>query len=468
MTYITKSMFFVFGKEYFDLIIIFINYIFFLIPLYFIYKISTELKDQETGNIAMILFALVPAIYGMSRQYGHKDYQLIAIITFNIYCLIKTDYFKDLKWSILYGISIGLGLLIKNAFIAYFFMPLVFIVLQSFNNNFEFKKTINISLSILIGILISSFHYFRLEIIKKMFYEPVTEPASLLSFESLRTMTFGLYDELLSLPIFIVFIIGIIWYIKKYKHKYKHIILLWFFIPWLTIILMPHHKQAEYGVGFIPAMILISALYISNIKKLIVKKIIVAGIVLICMVQYIDFSYQINTVFYRISTRIKGHEIRYYAKYGTNIMFYDSKKVKQIAEIVKYFKDNYPSSDTSTIFIDTNLEDVDSIHLIMELNDLHFNIVNDYTNCINVDNVNIIVYATNISLSDKINTYVHRLHERFYKNKNIDIKNFKRNETINLNNRRKYIDENFYTIKTLYFNDKSDMPYEINILVRKN
>ncbi len=467
ITNITKLMFYIFGKEYFDLIIIFINYIFFLIPLYFIYKISSELKDKETGNLAMILFALAPAIYGMSRQYGHKDYHLIAAITFNIYCLIKTDYFKSLKWSVLYGISIGLGLLIKDAFIAYFFMPLALIVLQSFYNNFESKKTINISLSILIGALISSSHYFRPEIIKKIFYEPVTEPANLLSFESFRTMTFGLYDELLSLPIFIVFIIAVIWYIKKYTNKYKHIISLWFFIPWLAITLMPHHKQAEYGAGFIPAMIIMSAMYISSIRNLIAKKIIVVSIILICMVQYIDFSYQINTVFYRISTRINGHEIRYYAKYGKNIIFYDSKKMKQTEEIVRYLKDTYPDSDNSIIFLDTSLEDIDSIHLIMKLNDLNFKIVNDYTNCINIDNVNIIVSAGNIPLSDKIDTYVHRLNERFFNNKNIIIEDFIKTETNNLNNRQKYIDEKFHTAKTLYFNNEKNMPYEIKILIRK-
>jgi len=116
-------MFSVLGKEYFDLIIIFINYIFFLIPLYFIYKIGEETDSKESGQIAMILFALVPAVYGLSRQFGHKDYHIIAAITFNIYCLIKTDYFKDRKWSFIYGISVGLGLLVKKQFLAYFIMP---------------------------------------------------------------------------------------------------------------------------------------------------------------------------------------------------------------------------------------------------------------------------------------------------------------------------------------------------------
>lgn len=467
-TYVMKSVFFVFGKEYFDLIIIFVNYIFFLIPLYLVYKISVELKDKETGNIAMILFALVPAIYGMSRQYGHQDYHIIAVITFNIYCLIKTDYFKNLKWSILYGISIGLGLLVKDTFIAYFFIPLIFIVVQSLNTNFEFKKTVNITLAMLIGSLISGYHYFRPEIINKVIYEPVTESVNLLSFEGIRSMTLGLYDELLSLPIFIVFIIGVIWYLKKYKNKYKYILILWFIIPWAVIIFMPHHKQAEYGAGFIPAMILISAIYISCIEKLFIKKIIVVSLITVCMFQYIDFSYPVNIGFSRISTRINGHEIRYYAKYGKNIMFYDSKKIKQPEEIVEYLKTNYQNYNNSTVFLDTNLEDIDMINLIMRLNNLHFNTINDYTNCVNIDNVNIIVSAGNISLSDKVDTYVYRLNERFFNNKNIDIEDFIKNETIALNNRQKYINENFYMVKTLHFTDENNMPYDINISVRKS
>jgi hypothetical protein len=51
ITWIIKIMFYVFGKEYFDLIVIFVNYIFFLIALYYIYKLGVVLKDKETGII---------------------------------------------------------------------------------------------------------------------------------------------------------------------------------------------------------------------------------------------------------------------------------------------------------------------------------------------------------------------------------------------------------------------------------
>ena len=117
ITFIMKGIFFLFGREYFDLQIIILNYLFFLIAVYFIYKIGVELKDKETGNIAMVLFALTPAIYGISRQYGHQEYHVMVAIIVNIYCLIKLNDFRDRKWSMLYGITVGLGLFVKDEFV---------------------------------------------------------------------------------------------------------------------------------------------------------------------------------------------------------------------------------------------------------------------------------------------------------------------------------------------------------------
>jgi 4-amino-4-deoxy-L-arabinose transferase-like glycosyltransferase len=70
LTWVMRLMFLTFGNGSYDLQIIFVNYVFFLIPLYFVYKIGVELKDKETGNIAMILFALVPAVRASGLSYN--------------------------------------------------------------------------------------------------------------------------------------------------------------------------------------------------------------------------------------------------------------------------------------------------------------------------------------------------------------------------------------------------------------
>lgn len=62
LTWVYKFLMSVFGNHNLDKITLSINYVFFLIPLYFIYRIGKEIDSKEAGNIAMILFALVPAV----------------------------------------------------------------------------------------------------------------------------------------------------------------------------------------------------------------------------------------------------------------------------------------------------------------------------------------------------------------------------------------------------------------------
>jgi hypothetical protein len=67
----------------------------------------------------MILFAAVPAIYGLSRFYGRQDFHIIPLLLMGIYFLIQSDMFKNQKWTIFYAISIGLGLLLRETFLGF-------------------------------------------------------------------------------------------------------------------------------------------------------------------------------------------------------------------------------------------------------------------------------------------------------------------------------------------------------------
>ncbi|MDD5021491.1 MAG: glycosyltransferase family 39 protein [Endomicrobiaceae bacterium] len=369
LTYIMRFMFFIFGKEYYDLIIIFVNYIFFLVPLYFIYKIGVELKDKETGNIAMILFALVPAVYGMSRQYGHQDYHIIAGITFNIYCLIKTDYFKNRKWAIWYGISVGLGLMIKDAFVAYFLVPFMYIVTAGLKEKTDKTKIINILTAIGMGSLIAGWHYFRPEIMMKVIQEPIIEQQPIFAFESLRIMTIGLWEELVSPPIFIIFMIGIVFFIWKYSGKYKNIILLWFIVPWTIITFMPHYKVSEFGAGFIPAIVLIGTFFIISIKKVGAKLITLVLLIAFCLFQYMEFSYTNYHTLLDIKFKYGNHFINYYNKFYS-IIFYDIKKSNFNLIFIKHLKDNYPDN---SFYIERNFsDDPASLVVQMYLNNINF------------------------------------------------------------------------------------------------
>jgi hypothetical protein len=231
--------------------------------------------------------------------------------------------------------------MIKDAFLAYFFVPFGYSVFLGLKNGVVKKEKIkNILIAVFLGCIIGGWHYFRLNIIRKIIYEPITETVPIFNFISLKVMTVCLWEELLSPPIFIIFIIGLIFFIWKYDGKYKNIILLWFFVPWAIIMFMPHRKMTEYGLGFIPATMLFGALFLAYIRKQFIKKIILILVVVTGLFQYIVFSYFNHSFFDNIEIELNGENIRYYnsqnnlVKYNYEgmkkyvILFYRLKKYK--------------------------------------------------------------------------------------------------------------------------------------------
>lgn len=369
--WIMKGCLKIFGNKYFDLEIIFMNYFFFLIALYFINKICIEIKDKQTGIIAMILFALTPAVYGASRQYGHHDYHIMCISILNIYALIRTDYFINRKWSVFYGISVGVGLLAKDAFLAYFFVPYMYFVIKSLMEKANRRqKIINIITTILTGSLIAGCHYFNLDVIVKILKDPLVESHySLFSFEGIRIFTTGLSEYLLSFPIFLLFLISVFLYILKYKNiKYKYIIFLWFITPWIVLMLMRHHKQPDYGLGLIPPIIIIVSLYISNIKNILYKKILSIVLVIVCLLQYISFSYGINIGLSDLKIHLKDYNFYYYdinygnGTYYPNMLTYNRENGYYCISMVKYLEENFKDK-TIFVYKDSGTEYFDNSEL---------------------------------------------------------------------------------------------------------
>nr|MCR4662421.1 glycosyltransferase family 39 protein [Endomicrobiaceae bacterium] len=114
---IIKSAFYWLSPKYFDLIIIFVNYVFFLAGLYCIYQLGKLLCSCKAGQLSMILFSLTPVVYSLSRFYGRQDYHVMIMMIISIYCLIRTKFFTDKKWVFLYSITTAFGLLCKDSFI---------------------------------------------------------------------------------------------------------------------------------------------------------------------------------------------------------------------------------------------------------------------------------------------------------------------------------------------------------------
>lgn len=441
LSWIMKTMFFIFGKDLFDLQIIFVNYVFFLVSLFFVYKLGLEIKDKETGNIAMLLFALTPAVYGLSRQYGHQDYHIISAITANIYCLIKSDYFKNIKWSVFYGITVGIGLLIKDEFIAYFFVPWLYTVIISLRENININKIVNVLITVTAGCVISGAHYFQHWIIVKLINEPFTETAPVFSFNSIKVVTISLWEDLLSVPVFILFVISLYYFLFRNKNKNKLIFIFWIFIPWFIVTFMPHHKKVEYLAGFIPSIILICSVYLANLS-INIKKYIVWIILCICLVQYFIFSYSPDI------PDLRAGKFQYYNIKNEDIMYY--KKDNLLLELVDYIKLHYKNKSIFLLSYPQSYITEGSLSNILNLNDIKTDFYKPYyINKFEKTNSDIVVVFGDFSIDERVHKFYMFIKDHPY----IHVEDFYKEEPQNLSKVTTYISQNYEFEKELFLNN---------------
>ena len=332
ITFLFKIIFYIIGSKHFDLTIILVNYIFFTISLIMIFKITKFLKDEFAGITAILLFSLTPVIYLLSRVYGINDYHLILPISLNIYTLIKSDFFTNRKWSLLYGISVAFGMLVKDSFIIFFPGSLFYVLIKIYFLKYKNKKNIllNIILSNLITLFLISFHYFRLNILKKILLRPFMDYGNIFEFEKISVFTIGLYEQMFSIPLFVLLLIGLFYYIKKYSNNNKHTLLLFFIFPWILLMLIPCDKSIAYGTAFIPALSVITAIGLTYIRR---KTILLFIVIILSILQYFSFSYNINLGFDKIFLSYGSKNFRIYNNTSETLFYLPDKKHLSLLKI---------------------------------------------------------------------------------------------------------------------------------------
>ncbi|MDP8217058.1 MAG: glycosyltransferase family 39 protein [Candidatus Kaelpia imicola] len=257
-----------------------VNSVIVLISALFSYKISSVLKNRSAGCISFIILTLYPATYGISR-YPMLETLILALVPLIIYLIIKSQNFSNTKYSILLGLSLCLGLLTKYHFLIFVVPGIIYelfkLIINWNKNSTSTNKTkcLNIALIIFIALAPAIGYYVKnyKEIIRYLLMSysrkgligGETIPSG--SLNSWFFYLFTLINYQLSLPFFLVFISGTINLIfrKKIDQNFTHL--------WLAI-LIPYLflqtgdvKWARYSIGYIPICAIISAIFISGLKK---------------------------------------------------------------------------------------------------------------------------------------------------------------------------------------------------------
>ncbi len=284
---ITAPFYFIFGISQ-DTGVMISAAVFSAILIFYTYRLGEKIINEKAGLLAAFLIIAYPVVFNQLNVYM-LDLPLTAFVAMSIYFLLKTDFFRNLKYSVFFGISLGLGMLIKQTFILFIVGPLVYMIVNVFlfNNGGanRFKKNIlYLMLSLTLGFLVALPYYSHIErsvpLLEKItewkwvitWPTPVPESNIFLDFtRSLLWYIWGLINWQVSFFYFLIFLLGLFLYSRSLFEN-KGILYLWILVSW---VLVSYFKYAiefnmevtgvRYTMPFLPSVALISAAGIMQI-----------------------------------------------------------------------------------------------------------------------------------------------------------------------------------------------------------
>ncbi len=105
--------------------------VFFLAMLFAsVYGIGLRLGGRGVGLLAAFVVSTFPGIFATSRFFYH-ELALAAAVSLGIFLLLASEGFEQRAFSLLFGLSFGLGLLTTRTYLTFIFAPLGFVILRS-------------------------------------------------------------------------------------------------------------------------------------------------------------------------------------------------------------------------------------------------------------------------------------------------------------------------------------------------
>ncbi|MBI5211577.1 MAG: hypothetical protein HY927_16535 [Elusimicrobia bacterium] len=260
-SFVTALGFLLVGKDV-ALVTGVLNLAYLALALLFLPAVASRLGyPPAVAAWAMVLFALYPAVYGLSRLYGAFDFQVMAVMPVAVWCVLRTDGYRSRGATMVLAGVAAAGLLVKDTFAGYFAPVLLFTAVRSLRQSFERRKVVNLSLLAVVVAAAVSFYYAGPEIVYKELSQPFHDVAGPWhDFVNWGPYTVGLSEKIMSPVLFLLFLGSMAWaWSRPGRGQGFGVLAVWILASWALIFCMPHYKQPSYFVPILPAAAIVSA-----------------------------------------------------------------------------------------------------------------------------------------------------------------------------------------------------------------
>jgi len=139
-----------------------VNTFYLFILLLFTYLLGRKIKDETTGIIAAVLVALYPLTYDLYFPVS-LDFPLMGLTVMSLYMLLCSEHFSKTGYSVLFALSFGWGLMIKQPFGAFLIGPLMCSLCAAARTVYiqnDYRRLFNVLLVAVLSYVIVMVYYF--------------------------------------------------------------------------------------------------------------------------------------------------------------------------------------------------------------------------------------------------------------------------------------------------------------------
>ncbi|MGQ4645867.1 phospholipid carrier-dependent glycosyltransferase [Lyngbya aestuarii] len=253
-----------------------------------VYSLGVQLFNSRVGLWAAGLTMLLPGLYRYRLEFL-LDYPLTAVVTLNFCCLTvwrrktfatklkvekRNQLATTLIWAILFGLSLGLALMVKQTALLFLLTPILWTIIGVIRQRY-WGKLAQLSAGLLVSVLVfGSWYRINWLLILTSGKRATIDSAIAEGDPALNTLDAWIYywkilPYLVSWPLLLVPIVGLVFYvIKNYPLKIKHKNSPVFSsISWLAVFLIGGYllcslninKDARYILPLLPVLSLLLA-----------------------------------------------------------------------------------------------------------------------------------------------------------------------------------------------------------------
>jgi len=267
------------------------NFFYIVILIFSTYLLGKKINSKKTGLISAIIIIFLSLVAGISRTYM-VSFASLALTPLTLWLYLKSDYFSNTKFSLLFGLSFASGMLTRYDFFV-FVLPWIFIDLRNILRKKEKKKVIlNIISSALVSAMIFIPWYFfnTIDILNQIFVLGLSG-----NYSSTRTAFFyiySLYKWYFGTFLFPVFLVCFVSFLINKKARYYKNTLFSIFSTFIFYSFFIQNKTITYMMPILPLLVISSVSGNINIsKKIKIQKIARLAQFILLVFALIQFSF---------------------------------------------------------------------------------------------------------------------------------------------------------------------------------